>query len=83
MKLSRLRANEVNIYCRGGVNGVKHHVSQLRLSHNNSGVGGQSKQKLSLIDSVMGNQGSYKIINSTENEALSFVKPPIDLDLLT
>ena len=38
LKLSRLRANEVNIYCRGGVAGVKNHVSQLRLSHGNSGV---------------------------------------------
>jgi len=51
-KLSRLRANELNIYARGGVTGVQAHLNQLRQSANV--FGHEASPDLSLIECLTG-----------------------------
>lgn len=51
-KLSRLRANELNIYARGSVAGVQAHLNLLRQSNN--AFGQEANTDLSLIDCLTG-----------------------------
>ena len=51
-RLNRLKANELNIYARGSVTGVRAHLNLLRTSTN--AYGGQEHSDLSLIDCLTG-----------------------------
>ena len=96
-KLSRVRANELNIYCRGGVSGVKAHISQLRLSQQTKkailsrDASQNNRSRQTLVESVLSNNKSSLPSISKPLDTIGAsggttdnqnFKPPIDFELL-
>lgn len=91
-KLSRVRANELNIYCRGGVSGVKAHISQLRLSQQakkdilTRDIKKYNSSRQTLVESVLSNnKSSLPFLTKPTDTVVSAdqnYKPPIDFELL-
>jgi len=78
-RLSRIRANELNIYARGSVTGVRAHLNLLRSSANAFGQEGHSD--LSLIDCLTGQGGHAQGGGTGEGEGSSQAlprRPPLD-----
>ena len=57
-KLSRMKANELNIFARGGVSGVQAHLSLLKLSAQKSKEVQEFAKDMSMIDCLTGASSS-------------------------